>query len=897
MASPPYALGVYVGDPNGSDPAAQAQWISDYNSFVDLMGTTPQYLDEYIDQRQSISDWPSNASWEAWSLAQSSEGSDMTPVIGLPMTSTASSESADQQYQDWSSGAYDSEIYGMVQAWAEQGYTTQYWRPGWEMNLSSMPSYGGDDAQTQADWIAAFQHIYTVLHAAGAEYGVDVQVIWNPSVTNYSSAGDATRTLYPGDSYVDMIGADVYSDVYPYGDTNALYDWDASGQTYDSSTPVYTDEATWASDTVNLTHYYTDPASTQWSADGSSGHSTTLQELIDFAAAHGKTFVVPEAGAGNSTLASTLSDNATFVQWLSDTLQSAGSNVGFVNLWDSNGGGEYEFSQDYDGKPDEAAAWAKYFGAQLDDSAGGGDSGVGIVSADQTIGSGSDAIVLSLSEDAYEGDAEFTVSVDGVQVGGVLSITALQSLGQTETVAVLGNWGTGAHTVSIDFLNDNGGYGATDRNLYLDSATYDGSTVSGANLALYSSGTQSFVASTTAPPAAGSITTIGSGSDVLQLELSEDAWQGDANFIVTVNGVQVGGIQTATASHAAGQTQALDVLGDWGGTAPSVAVTFLNDAYGGTASTDRNLYVDSATYNDTAASTGSVALMSSGTQYVPFAATSTAPISLGSGSDSIVLQMSEDAYQGDAQFTISVDGVQIGGILSVAALASAGQTQSVTVNGDFGLGSHVVSVDFLNDNGGYGVTDRNLYVNGASIDGTTVSGASLSLYASGTQSFTATTSTTYVEGAAGGTVSTLGNDTVQIGTGDVTISATGPSTTVIGGAGAMAFVAHGGNDVITAGSGTASVAGSTGTLDFTAGSGAASVWAGAGAAVFTVIDGSAGGTLNIVGWSANDSLHLEGYQGSGVASQTVSGGNTQIVLTDNTRITLQGYTGSGSLFS
>ncbi|MGY0575808.1 Ig-like domain-containing protein [Bradyrhizobium sp. RDM12] len=37
--------------------------------------------------------------------------------------------------------------------------------------------------------------------------------------------------------------------------------------------------------------------------------------------------------------------------------------ISVVSIWDSNGGGSYEFSNASDGKPQEAAAWAKYFGA------------------------------------------------------------------------------------------------------------------------------------------------------------------------------------------------------------------------------------------------------------------------------------------------------------------------------------------------------------------------------------------------------------------------------------------------------------------------------------------------------------------------------------------------------
>lgn len=92
-----------------------------------------------------------------------------------------------------------------------------------------------------------------------------------------------------------------------------------------------------------------------------------------------------------------------------------------------------------------------------------------------TVGSGPDDVLLRVSEDAYRGDARFTVSVDGKQVGGVLTTTASHKLGQVQEVHVRGTFGPGVHTVRMTFLNDAwGGTAATDRNLYLDALSYNG---------------------------------------------------------------------------------------------------------------------------------------------------------------------------------------------------------------------------------------------------------------------------------------------------------------------------------------------------------------------------------------------------------------------------------------
>ena len=86
-------------------------------------------------------------------------------------------------------------------------------------------------------------------------------------------------------------------------------------------------------------------------------------------------------------------------------------------------------------------------------------------------------------------------------------------------------------------------------------------------------------------------------TDTLTLSLSEDAYKGDAQFSVTVDGAPVGAVQTVTASHRAGAQQSFTFGGNWGAGPHKVAVKYLNDAYGGTSATDRNLYLTSAEYD------------------------------------------------------------------------------------------------------------------------------------------------------------------------------------------------------------------------------------------------------------------------------------------------------------
>jgi hypothetical protein len=245
-----------------------------------------------------------------------------------------------------------------------------------------------------------------------------------------------------------------------------------------------------------------------------------------------------------------------------------------------------------------------------------------------TIGSGTETLVLLLAEDAYLGDAQYTITVDGVRIGGTLTAHALHAAHQDDTISVLGTWAAGSHNVSVNFLNDAyGGTAATDRNLYLDSATFQGINVPGATAALLSAGPAGFSFAVPGTPAIPTSTTIGSGTDSLTLKLSQDAYQGDAQYTVAVDGVLIGGPLAAHSAHLAGQDDTLTINGSWAPGAHSVTVTFLNDAYGGTASTDRNLYLDGASFHG-AALPGSVsALMSSGPSTFAFTEPGSAPVS------------------------------------------------------------------------------------------------------------------------------------------------------------------------------------------------------------------------------------------------------------------------------
>ena len=84
-------------------------------------------------------------------------------------------------------------------------------------------------------------------------------------------------------------------------------------------------------------------------------------------------------------------------------------------------------------------------------------------------------LVLTLSEDAWKGDALFVAYLDGQPLGEAQAVTALRSAGDSQSFVFRVEAGEGSHQVTVAFLNDAYcGTPDTDRNLYVESIGFDG---------------------------------------------------------------------------------------------------------------------------------------------------------------------------------------------------------------------------------------------------------------------------------------------------------------------------------------------------------------------------------------------------------------------------------------
>ncbi len=348
-------LGVYVGNPNGNDANAEAAFEANYAAFKSSMGQDAVTMDVFVDYTQSISTWVSNASWAAWSMSKSTPVKNLVPVVsvGLADSPTAAPggnwnrTAALNMMNAVAAGTYDSTYTGIVNAYKSNGFTKIYLRIGWEMDGGWEPWYATADSTVAAAFASAFAHVATITRGVT---GITVKTVWCPACINWAAA--SVTSTYPGDAYVDVVGPDLYSTVYP----GELHDWNTGATLTNNSTNT----ATWAASTINREHFWDYPADTEWVIHNTGGYG--LAGAIAFCKAHNKPLGLSETGAGGNGTTTGPKDDGDFPNYLAVRLSTAiaqGVSIEFANVWDVTvSDGDWNFSNGT--KPNEAAAWRQF---------------------------------------------------------------------------------------------------------------------------------------------------------------------------------------------------------------------------------------------------------------------------------------------------------------------------------------------------------------------------------------------------------------------------------------------------------------------------------------------------------------------------------------------------------
>lgn len=296
------ALGVF-----SLSPAAHAQLLAAYTSNqTDLhnvmrsVGSSQLPLEgTYVDSSIQFgpadgSSWGfvKSARYSASTLVPTCPPSSCSPLVGLPMAGAG--QDAGQAFQSIANGSQDGMIKGVLQAYADQGYKNIILRPGFEMN-GGWFSWTVTQANA-ASFKAAFQRIADISHNFT---GASVSVNFNPN----SGRSIPLQDYYPGNSYVDSIGIDIYGEP-----------WQSDGAP---------------------------------NAKDGSPTNLTFDYLAQFAKDNGKPFAIPEAGSATN--------DAAFAKNLAAEIKATNTPVQFLGLWDNDGVGPATWSND----ANASAAWGQ----------------------------------------------------------------------------------------------------------------------------------------------------------------------------------------------------------------------------------------------------------------------------------------------------------------------------------------------------------------------------------------------------------------------------------------------------------------------------------------------------------------------------------------------------------
>ncbi len=186
-------LGVYAG---GGDPST----VSDFASSVGK----PRYAMDFLDGTSwstiTESGWP----YSAWAGKGYSMiwGVDMLPNTYSPNSNASASGGSCYGLTQEAAGDFNSDFVTVAKNMVAAGFGSSIIRLGWEFNGGWFPWAAGGCSSA---FVGAFQQVVTSMRSvAGQSFTFE----WNPTRGDLSVGNLAN--FYPGDSYVDYVGLDVY---------------------------------------------------------------------------------------------------------------------------------------------------------------------------------------------------------------------------------------------------------------------------------------------------------------------------------------------------------------------------------------------------------------------------------------------------------------------------------------------------------------------------------------------------------------------------------------------------------------------------------------------------------------------------------------------------------------
>ena len=181
-----------ANDPLGVYGGPGSEGVQGADSLAQAIGCQPVYAMDFLDG----SSWQSIES-PAWFMSQW-QGSGYSMIWGVPILPNATSYSL----AAGATGAYNQYFVTLAKAFVAGGQGSSIIRLGWEFNGGWFPWAANGQA---ANFTAYWQQIVNSMRSVP---GANFKFEWNPTLGDLGVGNLAS--YYPGNSFVDYIGSDVY---------------------------------------------------------------------------------------------------------------------------------------------------------------------------------------------------------------------------------------------------------------------------------------------------------------------------------------------------------------------------------------------------------------------------------------------------------------------------------------------------------------------------------------------------------------------------------------------------------------------------------------------------------------------------------------------------------------
>jgi hypothetical protein len=239
------------------------------NAATDVTGVTYNCVETFANPMPTWADWEApwmfsttSDNFDSWLAASSAH----QVIMGMDLIPQSVSDNDDPLTweQPCAAGSYDQYATELAQNLVSYGAGGIVIRLGIEANGSWEADYTGSTTTELNDWAQCFDNEVTAMRAVP---GTHFLFVWNPNVCTQDFALDE---WYPGNSYVDIIGADAYDQDCGTLKSVSQEGWSAYANDSSANTP-------------------NDP------------NFPSLANVESFAVAHGKPMSFPEWGLGNGS--------------------------------------------------------------------------------------------------------------------------------------------------------------------------------------------------------------------------------------------------------------------------------------------------------------------------------------------------------------------------------------------------------------------------------------------------------------------------------------------------------------------------------------------------------------------------------------------------------------------